>query len=123
VLVVDDDGVVRSVTTALLTRRGFDVTAVSSGREALTWLMVPPDDLRCVLLDLTMPGLTGVETLHQLREQERAEGSAPRTVFLMSGYSEQEVAGSIGELGVAGFLQKPFTMADLDALLTALPDA
>ena len=122
VLVVDDDGVVRSVTTALLTRRGFEVTALASGREALEWLGTAPDDLRCILLDLTMPGLTGIETLQHLRVQERLESRVPNTVYLMSGYSEQEVAGSIGTLNVAGFLQKPFTMTDLDDLLAALPD-
>jgi two-component system cell cycle sensor histidine kinase/response regulator CckA len=123
VLVVDDDSVVRSVATALLARRGFDVLSDASGQDALKRLSAHDGDVRFVLLDLTMPGLSGIEVLQRLRADEREAGRAPITVFLMSGYSEQEVTGGAGDLAVAGFLQKPFTIADVDALLAALPNA
>ncbi len=122
VLVVDDDNVVRSVATALLARRGFEVLSDASGQAALDRLSAPEVNVRFVLLDLTMPGLTGIEVLQRLRACEREAGRAPITVFLMSGYSEQEVTSGAGDLAVAGFLQKPFTIADLDTLLASLPD-
>jgi two-component system, cell cycle sensor histidine kinase and response regulator CckA len=123
VLVVDDDSVVRSVATALLARRGFEVLSDPSGQAALDRLSAPEVDVRFVLLDLTMPGLTGIEVLQRLRTVERDAGRTPTTVFLMSGYSEQEVTSGAGDLAVAGFLQKPFTIADVDTLLATLPDA
>ncbi len=122
-LVVDDDSVVRSVTAALLARQGFDVESVSCGQAALDRLAQPGPPIRFVLLDLTMPGLSGLEVLEQLRERERVTGGAAMTVFLMSGYSEFDVTGGVGDLPISGFLQKPFTIADLVTLLADLPDA
>ncbi len=122
-LVVDDDGVVRSVTAALLARQGFEVESVSCGQAALDRLARPEPPVRFVLLDLTMPGLTGIEVLEQLRARERAAGQEPITVFLMSGYSELDVTGGLGQLPISGFLQKPFTIADLVALLADLPES
>jgi CheY-like chemotaxis protein len=76
-----------------------------------------------VLLDLTMPGLSGIEVLEQLRARERDLRVEQTTVFLMSGYSELDVTGGLGQLPISGFLQKPFTIADLVDLLAELPDA
>jgi two-component system, cell cycle sensor histidine kinase and response regulator CckA len=122
VLVVDDDSVVRGVATALLTRRGFEVVSADCGQAALDRLSATPVDVRFVLLDLTMPGLTGIEVLQQLRAHERAVARPPVPVFLMSGYSEQEVTSGAGDVAIAGFLQKPFTIADVDTLLATLPE-
>jgi two-component system, cell cycle sensor histidine kinase and response regulator CckA len=123
VLVVDDDRVVRSVTSALLTRQGFQVTTVESGRDALAELEATTEPFAFALLDLTMPGLTGVELLEQWRARERREGRSPLTVVLMSGYTEVDVAPHLGDLQVAGFLQKPFTLAAVEAMIDALPSA
>ena len=123
VLVVDDDRVVRGVCTALLSRRGYAVESAESGRDALDRLAQRTEPFVFVLLDLTMPGLSGIEVLREVREHERAEDRVPVTVFLMSGYSEQDVSSGLGDLTIAGFLQKPFTISDLDALLSSLdPD-
>jgi len=120
VLVVDDDRVVRGVCTALLTRRGYTVESVESGTDALDRLATRTEPFAFVLLDLTMPGLSGIEVLREVRERERANGSAPVTIFLMSGYSEQDVSSGLGDLTIAGFLQKPFTISDLDLLFASL---
>ena len=123
VLLVDDDRVVRGVCTALLTRRGYAVESVESGRDAVDRLTQRAEPFAFVLLDLTMPGLSGIEVLREVRKRERAEDREPVTVFLMSGYSEQDVSSGLGDITIAGFLQKPFTISDLDALLANLsPD-
>ncbi len=120
---VDDDPVVRNVSTALLTRRGFGVEIAESGQVALDRLATDPAPFRFVLLDLTMPGLSGIDVLQRLRDDEQRHGRPPVTVFLMSGYSEQDVTRDIGDLPFSGFLQKPFSLRDLDDLLTVLgPD-
>lgn len=123
VLVVDDDRVVRGVCVALLTRRGYTVESVESGVEALDRLASVTEPFRFVMLDLTMPGLSGIEVLREIRDRERADGTEPVTVFLMSGYSEQDVARGLGDLTIAGFLEKPFTINDLDVLLSIVAPA
>ncbi|MCU0617548.1 MAG: response regulator [Gemmatimonadaceae bacterium] len=121
VLVVDDDRVVRSVTSALLTRQGYAVTTVESGQDALEELAQRSESFAFALIDLTMPGLTGVEVLEQWRARERREGRSPLPVVLMSGYTEVDVAPHLADLQVSGFLQKPFTLAAVEAMIDALP--
>jgi two-component system, cell cycle sensor histidine kinase and response regulator CckA len=108
VLVVDDDAVARSVTTDILQHHAFTVIAVNDGQEAVDTYTAHCADIDCVLLDLIMPRMDGIEALeriHQINAQAR--------VVLMSGYSEQEATKQIAHLQVAGFLEKPFTMATL----------
>jgi PAS domain S-box-containing protein len=121
VLVCDDDAVVRGVASALLSRRGFTVETVGSGHDALALLAQSPTAYRFLLLDLTMPGVSGLEVLRSWRAQERHAGSTRLPVFLMSGYSAQDIAADAEGLAISGFLQKPFTLADLDNMLAALP--
>jgi PAS domain S-box-containing protein len=120
VLVVDDDRVVRGVCAALLSRRGFTVESVECGRDALERLATSAEPYRFVLLDLTMPGLSGIEVLQRIREAESEQSRPAVPVFLMSGYSEQDVSSGLGELTISGFLQKPFTMNDVNVLLAKL---
>jgi CheY-like chemotaxis protein len=108
VLVADDEGWVRDVTARLLRSLGFQVLLAQDGEEALTRWQAAADEVRLVLLDLTMPKLDGEETfrvLHLLRPD--------LPVVLMSGFSEHEAAGRFGGKGLAGFLAKPFRLADL----------
>ena len=64
--------------------------------------------ISCVLLDLTMPHMDGEQVFRAL---QAADPSVP--VVLMSGYSELEVADRFAGLGLAGYLQKPFSLATL----------
>jgi len=67
-----------------------------------------PVPVRAVLLDMTMPHMDGVETFRALR----AHGcQAP--IVLTSGYSEQEALDRFKEMGIAGFVQKPFAVGPL----------
>lgn len=69
VLVVDDDDDVREATRDVMERHGFDVVAVSSGAEALAFLIHDTPDL--VLLDLQMDDMNGWEVLGALRSNRR----------------------------------------------------
>lgn len=105
VLVVDDELPIQRAARRILERAGFEVRVASSGIEALTMLEAGLDP-GCVLLDLTMPGLGGRETLGRLR------GIRPDTpVVLTSGY---DAAGVVDPAtpGVS-FLPKPFGPAEL----------
>ncbi|HYC78673.1 MAG TPA: response regulator, partial [Planctomycetota bacterium] len=108
VLVVDDQEAVRSVTQAMLRRCGFDVMTASDGVEAIALYRKAHAQIAAVLVDMTMPGLDGVEVVKRLR-LIRPDVRA----VLMSGYTEDDIARRIGERAFADFLHKPFTSAAL----------
>ncbi|MBK8177839.1 MAG: transporter substrate-binding domain-containing protein [Planctomycetes bacterium] len=117
VLVVDDEPLVRDVARTVLEGRGWRVETAADGDEALRLAgRAPGFDL--VLLDMTMPGLGGAETLAELHR------SAPGTrVVLMSGFDAGTANGE-PPAEARGFLRKPFTGKKLvQALETALAKA
>jgi len=108
VLLVDDEETVRAVSRNMLERLGFEVLTTGDGREALEIFAADPDRITCVLLDLTMPELDGEECFRELR---RIRQEVP--VILSSGYDEQELTSRFVGRGLAGFIQKPYELADL----------
>ena len=107
VIVVDDDPMVRNVARRLLESFGLTVQAVEGGPEALELVGADPPAVDAVLLDMTMPEMNGSEVFEQLR---RIRPDLP--VVLMSGYHEDELSSELSA-GISGFVQKPFTPADL----------
>lgn len=106
VLLVDDEPMVREVASSMLKRLGFGVIEASSGEEALRLFNVFSDEIAAVLLDLTMPGICGIETLQRFRQQD-----AEVPVMLSSGYSDRIFDVPL-DLSTA-FLQKPYTIEQL----------
>ncbi len=114
VLLVDDEETVRTVGRRMLERMGFTVIAAKDGREAVDIFRQQHDTIDCVVMDLTMPHMDGEEAF---REMRRITGDVQ--VVLSSGYHEQEVTQRFTGKGLAGFIQKPYTMSPLrDALKT-----
>jgi signal transduction histidine kinase/ActR/RegA family two-component response regulator len=107
VLVVDDDAMVRSVARRLLEAFGLTVHVAEGGPEAIARLVAAPDAIDAVLLDMTMPEMSGADVFVRIRE---IRPDLP--VVLMSGYHEDELSEEVGA-GISGFVQKPFTPADL----------
>jgi CheY-like chemotaxis protein len=120
VLVVDDEDYVRRLARQMLKRIGYDVLLAQDGREGLEIYRTHADEISAVILDLTMPGLDGGETLRELR---RIRTDVP--VLLTSGYSEVEVSEHVSGQPFEGFLPKPFQLEELRrALHTVLaPEA
>jgi signal transduction histidine kinase len=108
ILIVDDDDGVRTVSTLSLERAGFRVVTARDGEEGMALMEQRGGDFDAVLLDMTMPRLSGAETCHLIR-QLRPE----LPVVLTSGYTEPDPEGRLDIRDVAGFLQKPFTPASL----------
>jgi len=108
VLVVDDEEAVRSIAATVLEIHGAAILTAGGGDEALELLRTHGGKISLVLLDLTMPGLSGEETLRRMRML-----GARQPVILMSGYSETETMQRSTDLGVAGFIQKPFEVTTL----------
>ncbi|MEW6660206.1 MAG: cache domain-containing protein [Thermodesulfobacteriota bacterium] len=112
VLLVDDDAKVRQVGSQMLTILGFQVLAAATGQEALEAFQKGVNEIDCVILDLTMPEMGGEEVFRQLRQLR-----SDVCVILSSGYNEQEVTQRFVGKGLAGFIQKPYTMANLQVIL------
>jgi len=113
-LLIDDELQVRQVVQRQLERLGYRVIAASDGLGGLALLRDDPSLPRGALIDLTLPGLDGVSVARAALAY--APGIA---VVLMSGYRPEEVAARLSDLAIAGFLQKPFSMAELRATLAA----
>ncbi len=112
VLLVDDEPHVREAASLMLEAEGCEVRAVASGERALAAFDAEPSAFDVVLLDVTMPGLSGLETLALLRAR-----AATLPVVLMSGFSERDVCDTADSLGAQRFLQKPFGREQLAEVL------
>ncbi len=115
VLVADDEAIVRTVTARMLRRMGFSVVEAADGEAAVEAVRVASPPFRLVVLDLTMPVLSGRAALQQLR---RIDPTLP--VVICSGYTEDAIASDDVQGGVIEFVQKPFTTAALTAAVGRL---
>ncbi len=105
IMVVDDDDASRETVVAMTRMLGLQVVGVGSGREALDLVERYGNSLNCILLDLNMPGMGGIEVITRLR------ASRPHLpVLIMSGYAEPGAIQDLDRQGIQGFLQKPFTI-------------
>jgi CheY-like chemotaxis protein len=114
VLVVDDEDPVRDMCRQMLLRLGFDSIGARTGYEAVAIYREQHASIVAVVLDLTMPGMNGYETLEALRAINPLV-----SVLLSSGYAEPGVLAGVSGAPVAAFLGKPFTLPDLQARLGA----
>ncbi|MGA3237909.1 MAG: response regulator [Bryobacteraceae bacterium] len=108
VLIVDDEEIVRTTARHTLLRYGYQSVSAQDGEAALKAYRDFQGKVALVLLDLTMPVMSGEETLRQLQLMD------PHVkVLLTSGYNEVEAVQRFAGKGLAGFIQKPFTAAAL----------
>jgi two-component system cell cycle sensor histidine kinase/response regulator CckA len=108
VLVVDDEPMIRDVAQAILQRLGLTAVLAADGDEAVGFFAAEPDRFALVLVDLTMPRLSGEETFRQIRDIR-----PDAQVILMSGCREDEARGRFAGKGLVGFLEKPFSTQSL----------
>ena len=107
-LVVDDEAPVIRLASRMLTRLGFDVISAGDGHEALKLFRENQDDISIVLLDLSMPNLSGHEVFLEMR---RVKEDVP--IILSSGYSQEDVVSLFTDHSPAGFVQKPYHLNTL----------
>jgi two-component system KDP operon response regulator KdpE len=112
ILIVDDDYALRRVLHTTLFSAGFDVTEAASGEEALALARVVRYDV--VLLDLRMPGKTGIEICRELRRQ------CPRLAILILTVNDvEDQKGEALDSGADDYITKPFQMRELTARVRA----
>ncbi|HUW65060.1 MAG TPA: response regulator [Spirochaetia bacterium] len=114
ILVVDDHPGVRLLLYEAFLDDGFDVELASSGAEALRKLQQLRPDV--ILLDLRMPGLSGLDTLRQL--QAKSEGDF--NVVIMTAYGETDLMREAKKMGVEWYITKPFDLVELRCMVKAV---
>jgi CheY-like chemotaxis protein len=108
VLLVDDEEHIRAVGKGMLEWAGYTVLTAADGQKALEVFRQHAEDIVCVILDLTMPQVDGEAAFRALRQIKPTI-----RVLMTSGYNEQEVTQRFVGKGLAGFLQKPYTVETL----------
>jgi DNA-binding NtrC family response regulator len=110
VLVVDDDAVLRRLLTDQTARMGFDSLPAASGEEALE--LVGRNDFDVVLMDIRMPGLSGLDTLREMRKTE----DAPEVIMLTADTSLPTGLEAM-RLGAYDYLTKPATLDEIETVI------
>jgi|SRR6185503_14179817 two-component system nitrogen regulation response regulator GlnG len=103
ILVVDDEPEVRLVLTEFLESRGYEVTAASSGAEAIS--LVDAVKPHVVLLDVTMPEMDGMETLKRL-----AAANPGLPIIMVTANADVDVTSRLLAMGAADYIPKPFDL-------------
>jgi CheY-like chemotaxis protein len=112
ILIVEDDDAIRSMLGRAMEARGFRAFLARDGVEGVEAFRSHAGEVACVLMDIMMPRLNGLDALTQMREHRQ---DVP--VILMSGYVENEIPARLIGSSVAAFIRKPFRLADLDEVL------
>lgn len=108
-LIADDDADFRGTAARHFRRRGFNVQEAASGDDALKLLNKQSFDV--ALLDMMMPGLSGVEVLDRIAEPRDFE------VILLTAQGTIDSAVKAMKLGACDYLTKPFPLAELEILI------
>jgi two-component system cell cycle sensor histidine kinase/response regulator CckA len=108
ILLVDDDALIRSLGKELLEHLGYQVEVARDGQEALE-LFRRMERVDLVILDYYLPGRDGLQVLQDLQALD-----AQVRVLVASGFFPAEEVARIKEMGAAGFIYKPYRVAELE---------
>ena len=117
-LIVDDEESLRNLLATALSRKGYQTLTAASGLEAIDVINDPAKKIELVLLDLNMPGATGIEVLKIIRL------CRPQThVLVISGHITPAARAEFERLNQRDFIQKPYRLDELGRTLRRLLDA
>ena len=108
VLVVEDEDILRSTCYDVLDALGYQTLLAERGEEAVEIVRQYGDAIGCVLLDLTMPGMNGVQAFAAMRAIK-----PDLQVIITSGHDAEDVLDDFPNNGIAGYVQKPYSMNEL----------
>jgi DNA-binding NtrC family response regulator len=108
ILVIDDEEPVREAIVDIMELHGLGVVTAVNGQDGIAVFNERKRDIQLVVLDMSMPGMNGIETLVELRQ---INPEIP--VILSSGYSQQQIAPELMVNGRTGFLAKPYNVDSL----------
>ena len=108
ILVVDDNSFIRHATMTILIKEKFTVVEATDGHEAIDKAITECPDL--ILMDLSMPNLDGFAAIEELKTNTATKGIP---IIVVTAYATKEQIIRATQLGVAGFLVKPFNIDTL----------
>ena len=108
ILLVDDEKSIADVTTSMLERLGYTVTARISSYDALEAFRNLADRIDLLIADLTMPQMTGLQLYREIKKIRPGV-----KVIICTGFSEQLDSSKSKAIGIEGFLNKPVVMSEL----------
>lgn len=106
ILIVDDQQGIRLLLNEVFKKEGYQTYLAANGIEALH--IFDKEKIDCVLLDMKIPGMNGIEILKHLKERNK---QIP--VIMMTAYGEQEAIDEAIELGVVKYFTKPFNIFEV----------
>ncbi|AXI01116.1 response regulator [Sporosarcina sp. PTS2304] len=113
-LIIDDQAGIRLLLDEIFTKSGIQTSLAANGKEGIELFQKFQPD--CVLLDMKMPGMNGVDVLREIRKQQ-----PKAVVMMMTAYSEIELTEEAGRLGIDHHFTKPFDIFEVrDTILNRL---
>ncbi|MBF0522841.1 MAG: response regulator [Candidatus Omnitrophica bacterium] len=109
-LIVDDEVDIREFARSFFKKRGIEVFTAENGTLALETIEREKPDL--VLLDITMEGLSGLDVLTAIRENNN-----PVKVIMVTGIEDEEVVKKANGLGVLSYIHKPLVLEELEKIV------
>lgn len=106
ILIVEDDTDIQQLVSYNLIRAGFNVTCADSGEEALDILR--SESFNCILLDLMLPGLSGLEVCKYVRKQKEGHDVNMPIIMLTAKGEEEDIIAGL-ESGADDYITKPFS--------------
>lgn len=116
ILVADDDPVIRRIVVSVLQKEGFDVVAVSDGREAYR-ILQRDADFCAAIFDMMMPHLEGIDIIRHMRTEKRLMRIP---VMLITSEQDLNLMSDSFAAGATVFMPKPFTTGQLQTMLRML---
>jgi CheY-like chemotaxis protein len=117
VLVIEDEGTLRLTVSKMLRRIGYTVMDAANGMDGLDLFRASAPQIDVVLLDLTLPGISGPEVFREVRQLQ------PNVkVIITSAYSKDHALTTIGGPQLWSYIRKPYTLTELTGLLRTICD-
>ena len=117
ILLVDDEEVILDVSKAILENLGYRIISSDKGEEAIKIYKTDPNKIDLVILDMILPGMSGMETFDRLKEI-----NPNIKVILSSGYSLNGNARNLINKGCRAFIQKPFSISAISSTIRRVLD-
>jgi len=117
ILVVEDEATIQQLVSYNLIKAGFHVTCADSGEEALECLQ--REEIDCVLLDLMLPGISGLEVCERVRARVDGKAQQVPIIMLTAKGEEEDVVAGLG-YGADDYITKPFSPKVLIARIKAV---
>lgn len=117
ILVVEDEAAIQQLVSYNLIKAGFHVSCADTGEEALECLL--KEDIDCILLDLMLPGISGVDVCRKIRAKSTSDDRYIPIIMLTAKGEEEDIIAEL-ECGADDYITKPFSPKVLEARIKAV---